>query len=40
MEYFLAAFLGGWMLVFGVIFMYAMSREYATYFREEEGGSK
>ncbi|WP_281275522.1 hypothetical protein [Bacilliculturomica massiliensis] len=40
MEYFLSAFLGGWMLIFGVIFMFAMNREYSHYFDDREEGKK
>lgn len=37
MEYFVAAFLGGWLVLFGILYAVVMKKEYSHYFDEKEG---
>lgn len=40
MEIFVSVFMGGWMILFGIIFMVALNREYSKYDVEEKKGGK
>ena len=36
MEYFLAAFLGGWLVFFGLMFTWVMKKEFSHYLDKKE----